>query len=201
MRHLLILLVNLITTVLRLVRPGGVRAVVAKSALAKHQVLILNRSRRRAANLRALDRLIAGLCSLWITPNRFFRVATAFKPSTLLNFHRGLVQRKYRLLFSRKQKTKPQSERSDSGFDATYCRSVGALPSLTIYKLPGLGRFGRCLDPIAPQRCNVNRECRISALAMLGRFWREEILNHFVCPTCVTGTLLYGYRKFMTSSI
>ena len=106
MRHLLILLVHLITTVLRLVRPGGVRAVVAESVLAKHQLLILNRSRRRAPNLRVLDRLIAGFCSLWIKPSRFFRVATAFKPSTLLNFHRALVQRKYRLLFSPKQKTK-----------------------------------------------------------------------------------------------
>ena len=43
MRHLL-----RITTVLRLVRPGGLRAVVAESVLAKHQLLILNRLRRRA---------------------------------------------------------------------------------------------------------------------------------------------------------
>jgi hypothetical protein len=55
--------------------------------------LILNRSRRRAPNFRILDRLIAGFCSLWITPNRFRRVAIAFKPSTLLNFHRALVNR------------------------------------------------------------------------------------------------------------
>jgi hypothetical protein len=54
MRHLLILLVHLITTVLRLGRPGGVRAVVAESVLAKHQLLIVNRSRRRAPNLRVL---------------------------------------------------------------------------------------------------------------------------------------------------
>jgi hypothetical protein len=52
MRHLLILLVHLSSTVLQLVRPGGVHAVVAKSVLAKHQLLILNRSRRRAPNLR-----------------------------------------------------------------------------------------------------------------------------------------------------
>ena len=106
MRHLLILLVDLITTVLRLLRPGGVRAVVAESVLTKHQLLILNRSRQHAQNLRVLDRLIAGFCSLWIKPSRFFRAATGFKPSTLLNFHRALVQRKYRLLFSPKQKTK-----------------------------------------------------------------------------------------------
>jgi hypothetical protein len=84
-----------------------VRAVVAESILTKHQLLILNRSRRRAPHLRMLDRLIAGFCSLWIMPNRLRRVAIAFKPSTLLKFHRALVERKYRLLFSRRQRTKP----------------------------------------------------------------------------------------------
>ncbi len=68
--------------------------------------LILNRSRRRVPNLLPLDRLITAARSLWITPNRFRRVAIALKPSTLLSFHRALVKRKYRLLFS-KAKTKP----------------------------------------------------------------------------------------------
>src|SRR5882762_8870531 len=107
MRDLIILLVHLITTVLRIARPGGVRSVVAESVLIKHQLLIVNRSRRRAPNLRVLDRLIAGFCSLWIKPTRLLRSAIAFKPSTLLNFHRALVQRKYRLLFSPKSQRKP----------------------------------------------------------------------------------------------
>jgi hypothetical protein len=47
---------------------------VAESVLAKHQPLILNRSRQRAPNLRALDRLISGICSLWINLNRLRRV-------------------------------------------------------------------------------------------------------------------------------
>ncbi len=64
MRDLIVLIVHLIETVFRMVRPGGVRAVVAESVLTKHQLLILNRSRRRAPNLRILDRLIAGFCSL-----------------------------------------------------------------------------------------------------------------------------------------
>src|SRR5215469_9667432 len=107
MLDLLILVVHLITTVFQLARPGGLRAVVAESVLAKHQLLILNRSRQRAPNLRFLDRLIAGFCSLWIKPSRLRRVAIAFKPSTLLNFHRALVQRKYQLLFSPMYKVKP----------------------------------------------------------------------------------------------
>jgi putative transposase len=86
---------------------GGLRAVVAESFLTKHQMLILNRPRRRAPDLHIQDRFIAGLCSLWIKPSRLHKVALAFKTSTLLSFHRALVQRKYRLLFSRKRRRKP----------------------------------------------------------------------------------------------
>jgi hypothetical protein len=64
MRDLITLFVHVITTVLRVGQPGGVRTVIAESVLTKHQLLILNRSRRRAPNLRILDRLIAGFCSL-----------------------------------------------------------------------------------------------------------------------------------------
>ena len=107
MRDLILLLVHVVSTVLRVVQPGGVRAVIAESVLIKHQLLILNRSRRRAPNLRILDRLIAGFSSLWIRPQRLRRLAIAFKPSTFLNFHRAMVQQKDRLLFSPKQGTKP----------------------------------------------------------------------------------------------
>ena len=107
MRDLIVLLVHLVSTVLRLARSGGLRSVVAESVLLKHQLLIVNRSRRRAPNLRVVDRLIAGFCSLWITQARLLRAAIVLKPSTLLHFHRALVQRKYRLLFSPKQRPKP----------------------------------------------------------------------------------------------
>src|SRR5262249_42867684 len=40
-------------------------------------------------------------------PARLVRVAVSLKPSTLLNLHRALVQRKYRLLFSPKHRAKP----------------------------------------------------------------------------------------------
>ena len=80
---------------------------VAESVILKHQLLILNRSRRRAPNLRISDRFIAGLCSLFVEPRRLARVAIVLKPSTLLNFHRALVRQKYRLLFSPKRRSKP----------------------------------------------------------------------------------------------
>src|SRR6267142_7113811 len=43
MREIVVLFVHLIATVVRLARPGGLRAVVAESVLVRHQLLILNR--------------------------------------------------------------------------------------------------------------------------------------------------------------
>ena len=57
----------------RLAQPGGLRSAVAESVLVKHQLLILNRGRKRAPNLRARDRIIAGLCTLLLRPARCFR--------------------------------------------------------------------------------------------------------------------------------
>ncbi len=102
MRDPIILLVHLIATLARLMGPGGLRSVVAESLLVKQQLLILNRSRHRAPNLRVSDRILAGVCALFMRPARVFRSAIVLRPSTILEFHRTLRQRKYRLLFSRR---------------------------------------------------------------------------------------------------
>jgi putative transposase len=107
MRDFLILFVHLIVTVARLARPGGLRSVVAESALVRHQLLVLNRGRRRAPNLRATDRFIAGLCTLFMRPARVLRSAIVFKPSTLLHLHSVLRKRKYRILFSPDRRRRP----------------------------------------------------------------------------------------------
>jgi hypothetical protein len=52
MHNILLFLVHSIVTIVRLMKPGGLHAVVAESALTRHQLLILNRSRKRAPNLR-----------------------------------------------------------------------------------------------------------------------------------------------------
>jgi transposase InsO family protein len=103
MRELAILLVHLIATLAKCLRPGGVRAVAAESLLLKQQLIVLNRSRERAPNLRATDRVIAALCVSVIDPRRVLKSAIVIKPSTILRFHRALATRKYRLLFTPKR--------------------------------------------------------------------------------------------------
>jgi hypothetical protein len=59
MHDFILLFVHVIVTMARLAGPGGLRSVVAESALLRHQLLILNRGRKRAPNLRTTDRIVA----------------------------------------------------------------------------------------------------------------------------------------------
>jgi putative transposase len=94
MRDLVILFIHFIATLARLLGPGGIRSVVAESVLVKHQLVILNRSRKRAPHLGVSDRIVAGWCTLLMRPARIIRSAITLKPSTLLNLHHTLKARK-----------------------------------------------------------------------------------------------------------
>ena len=107
MRDISLLLLHLFVTVFRLAKPGGVRSVIAESVMLRHQLLILNRGRKRTPNLRFSDRLISGLCTLLMRPAAILRTAIVLKPSTVLRFHSALLKQKYRLLFSAKSRSKP----------------------------------------------------------------------------------------------
>jgi hypothetical protein len=48
MRDLVLLLVQVLATLIRFLRPGGVRAIVGETLLLKHQLLIINRPRQRS---------------------------------------------------------------------------------------------------------------------------------------------------------
>jgi len=100
MRDVLLLAIHLVVTVAKLLRPGGVPAVAAESLLLKQQIIIGNRSRRRAPNLTSLDRFVLGLLTLLIKPHRIAKRSAILKASTLFKLHKALVDRKYRLLFS-----------------------------------------------------------------------------------------------------
>jgi hypothetical protein len=80
MQHILLILLQLVSTLASLFRPGGAKALVAENLLLKHQLLIVRRSRRRAPNLRCSDRLLFGLGSLVLSPCRLVHTAILIKP-------------------------------------------------------------------------------------------------------------------------
>lgn len=106
MKHYIILIIHLSVTLIKLIQPGGYRSLIAENLLLKQQLLIHSRSRSRAPNLHASDRILLGLTSLLVAPRRLARTAIIIQPSTLLNFHSALVKKKYQQLFSAKTKKK-----------------------------------------------------------------------------------------------
>ena len=69
MWELFSLIAHLLVTLARLTRPGGLGAVAAESLAVKHQLLIMKRAQRRAPNLTPWDRLVLGVCALFLSPN------------------------------------------------------------------------------------------------------------------------------------
>jgi putative transposase len=107
MRNLAVLFIHFIAVLARLLGPGGVRSLFAESLLLKHQILILNRSRKRSPNLHVSDRILAGMLALLVRPTRLLRSAIVLKPSTLLALHKSMSNGKYRMLFSPDRRRQP----------------------------------------------------------------------------------------------
>ena len=101
------LFIHVMVTVVRLAGPGGARYPPEKNALIRHQLLVLNRGRKRAPNLRATDRLVAGLFTLLMRPARILRSAIVLKPSTLLHLHTLLRNESTACCFSPKSGRRP----------------------------------------------------------------------------------------------
>ena len=102
---------------------------IAESLLIKHQLLIINRSRRRAPALRPSDRVIVGFLAALIRPARLVRSAIVLKPSTIMSFHRALVRRKYQLLFTPKRRGKPGPKGPSPELIVTICEMKRRNPS------------------------------------------------------------------------
>ena len=100
MKDVIYLLFDLLTTLAKLLRPGGSRTVIAENLLLKQQLFIHSRSRQRAPNLTTQDRTLLGFLSLFMRPKRLARSSIIIRPSTLLSFHNAMKKRKYRLLYS-----------------------------------------------------------------------------------------------------
>ncbi len=107
MMTFLVLLLHLVTSVAKLLGPGETKGLVAESLLLKHQLLIVNRTRHKAPNLSSWDRILIGLCSLFMKSSRIYKAAAILSPATLLKFREAMKRRKYRRLFSERKKGKP----------------------------------------------------------------------------------------------
>lgn len=73
---------------------------MAENIMLRKQLIIVSRHRRRSPNLSFGDRLHFAFLTALFYPSRIAKLAIIIKPSMLIKFHKALVKRKYRTLFS-----------------------------------------------------------------------------------------------------
>ncbi len=113
MLEIIELLIHLVVTFIKLLKPGGLKVVMAETIAMKQQLIVMNRSKKRAPSLVTRDRFIFGLLTMLIGERRLQKVAIILKPSTVIAFHKALVKRKYSKLYSNKTKKIPGRKPQD----------------------------------------------------------------------------------------
>lgn len=106
MMNLIRLICEWFRILVKLSQPSGTKALVSEMVALRAQLMVMNRQRKRSPRLKPMDRVLFGLLGSWVSVKRLSKVAILIKPATILKFHKALVQRKYRLLFSNKSPKK-----------------------------------------------------------------------------------------------
>ncbi len=84
-----------------------------ESIAMKHQLIVMNRARKRSPALVTRDRFLFGFLAMLIGERRLQKVAVIIKPATILAFHKALVKRKYSKLYSNRAKKIPGRKTRD----------------------------------------------------------------------------------------
>jgi hypothetical protein len=113
MLEIIELLTHYLVTLIKLLKPGGVKRVMAESIAMKQQLIVMNRTRKRSPALVTRDRFLFGLLTILIGERRLQKVAVILKPTTILAFHKALVKRKYSNLYSNTAKKIPGRKARD----------------------------------------------------------------------------------------
>ena len=75
MREKTQLLIHFIITLIKLLRPGGVKVVMAETIAMKQQLIVLNRGKKRSPKFTSSDRILFGLLAFFINESRLKKVA------------------------------------------------------------------------------------------------------------------------------
>lgn len=112
-RETIELLIHYFVTLIKLLKPGGVKVVMAETIVMKQQLIIMSRGKKRSPALSTRDRFLFGFLTLFISESRLQKVAVIIKPATILAFHKALVRQKYSRLYSHKTKKRPGRKPQD----------------------------------------------------------------------------------------
>ena len=92
MLEIIELLTHCFVTHIKLLKPGGVKVVMAESIAMKHQLIVMNRARKRSPALVTRDRFHFGLLAMLTGERCLQKIAGILMPATILAFHKALVK-------------------------------------------------------------------------------------------------------------
>ena len=92
MLEIIELLIHYLVTLIKLLKPGGVKVVMAESIAMKHQLIVMNRARKRSPALVTRDRFLFGLLATLTCERCLQKIAVILVPATILAFHKALVK-------------------------------------------------------------------------------------------------------------
>ncbi len=120
MRDITELLFSLMRCLTILLRPGGTKSIAAENLILRQQLIVISRSRKRSPKLTRSDRTVFAVLAQIIPRRRLTKLAIVVQPAAILKFHKALVKKKYRALYSAKSGGKP----GPKGPDETLIRLV-----------------------------------------------------------------------------
>jgi len=92
--------------IITLLKPGGLRAILAETIALRIQLIAANRKLKRSPKLSPFQRLLLAVVAAVVPRNRLNKICILVKPATVLKFHRYLIKRKYSKLYSTKTPAK-----------------------------------------------------------------------------------------------
>ena len=197
MKDIFLTIWHVLVTLFRLTLPSGMKAIAAEIVLLRHQNAIAMRERKQSPNLTPVDRFILGFCAGFIKSKRLLQTCNVVKPSTILKFQNALVERKYRLLFSKKTKNKPGPKGPSKELIKLVCQIKRKNPSDGYPRIADIvnNTFGEDIEPDVVRRIlqkyfHPNRdEQGPSWLAFIGStkdsLWS---LDFFTCESTILRT-------------
>lgn len=80
------LLIHFFVSAIKLLKPGGVKVVIAEKMAMKQQLIVMNRGKKRSPVLTTSDRFLFGILAIIIGGSRLRKIAVIIKPPRFLLF-------------------------------------------------------------------------------------------------------------------
>ena len=102
MKEMAILLIHILVIIVKLLKPGGAKIIIAENLAMRQQLIIMRRKSKmtKAPPLTPFKRVFFGLLVYFVPENRIRQISIILSPVTIFKLHNILKRKKYYKLFS-----------------------------------------------------------------------------------------------------